>query len=90
MKLEDLKDQVKFDSSGPNKVFRTQTQSLNFFMRFKDFLDSTNDSEENEVLFVKIIGRVLDLCLDMSSEPKWLKYSFLTPDLKVKKFFEIS
>ena len=35
------------------------------------YLDSSHNSGENEVLFVKIGARVLDLWLDMSSGPKW-------------------
>ena len=52
-------------------------------------MDSSHDSWENEVLFVKIGARVLDLWLDTSSEPEWPKFSFLVPDSKVKTFFEI-
>ena len=39
-------------------------------------LDSSHDSCENEVLFVNIEARVLDLWLDMSSGPKWPRFSF--------------
>ena len=47
-------------------------------------------STENEVLFVKIEARVLELWLDTSSSPNWPKCSFKGPGLKVNKFFEIS
>ena len=40
-------------------------------------LDSSHDLGENEVLFVKIGGRVPDVWLDMSTlGPKWPKCSF--------------
>ena len=52
--------------------------------------DLSYDSWENEVLFVKIEARVLDVWLDTSSGPKWPKCSFWAPDPKVKKFFVIS
>ena len=45
---------------------------------FKDFiilLDLYYDPEENEVLFVKIGAKVLDLWLDTSSGTKWSKCS---------------
>ena len=50
-------------------------------------LDSRHDSWENEILFVKITARVLDLWLDTFSGPKWPKCSFWILDSKVKKFF---
>ena len=53
-------------------------------------LDSSQDSWENEGLFVNITARVLDIWFDTSSRPKWPKCSFWVPDPKVKKFFEIS
>ena len=53
-------------------------------------MDSSHDSWENEVLFVKIGARVLDLWLDTSSGPKWPKCTFQVPGPKFKKFFEIS
>ena len=56
---------------------------------FMFLLDSSHDFWENEVLFVKIGARVLDLWLDMSSDPKWPKFSFLASGPKVKIFFEI-
>ena len=39
-------------------------------------LDSSHDSGENVVLFVKIGARVLDLWLNMASGPKRPKYRF--------------
>ena len=53
-------------------------------------LYSTNDYGKNEGLFVKIAASALDIWLDTSSGPRWLKCSFRVPDPKVKKFFEIS
>ena len=53
-------------------------------------LDLSHDSWENEVMFVKIAARVLDLWFDMFSGPKWPKCSFWVLNPKVKKFFEIS
>ena len=53
-------------------------------------LNSSHDSQENEVLFVKSRAKVQDLWLDMFSGPKWPKYSFLAPNPKVKEFFDIS
>ena len=53
-------------------------------------LDLHHDSWENEVMFVKIAARVLDLWLDTFSGPKWPKCSFWVLNPKVKKFFEIS
>ena len=52
-------------------------------------LDSSHDSRENEVLFVKVIAIVLDIWLDTSFGPKWPKCSFYAPDPKVKKFLKI-
>ena len=40
------------------------------FWDFMILLDSPNDSWENDVMFVKISGRVLDLWLDTFSWPK--------------------
>ena len=48
--------------------------------------DLSYDSSENDVLFVKIEARVLDVWLDTSSGPKWAKCSFWASDPKVKKF----
>ena len=56
--------------SGPNIVSRHQTPRLRNFLDFMILLDSSNDSGENEVLFVKIGARVPDLWLDMSFGPK--------------------
>ena len=39
---------------------------------------------------MKIEARILELWLDMSSEPKWPKCSFSAPDPKIKQFFKIS
>ena len=46
------------------------------FLDFIILLDLSHYSGENEVLFVKIGARVLDLWLDMSSGPKWPKCGF--------------
>ena len=53
-------------------------------------LDSSDDFEKNEVLFVKTGVRVLELWLETFSEPKLPKCSFEAPHRKVKKSFEIS
>ena len=53
-------------------------------------LDWSHDFWENEVLFVKIDARVLDLCTDTSSWPKRPECSFEVPGPKVKTFFQIS
>ena len=64
-----------------NVVSRPQTPRSIFFWDFMILLDSYHDSWENEVMFVKIAARVLDLWLDMFPGPKWPKFSFwvLTP-----------
>ena len=46
------------------------------FWDFMILIDSSHYSWENEVLFVKIEARDLDLLLDMSSGPRWPKFSF--------------
>ena len=53
-------------------------------------LDLSHDSWENDGLFVKIAAMVLNIWLDTSSVPKWPRCSCRFPDLKVKKYFEIS
>ena len=50
-------------------------RSINFW-GFIILLDFSHDLWENEVWFVKIGARVLDLQLDMSCGPKWPKCSF--------------
>ena len=58
------------DPRGPNLASRLQVQEI-----FQDLIvlfDSTYDSGENEVLFMKIGTRVLDLWLDISSGPRCL------------------
>ena len=55
-----------FSSSSPNVVSRPQVQGQGFFCDFIILLDSSHDSWENEVLFVNIWVRVLDLWLDNS------------------------
>ena len=49
-------------------ILRPQDQ--NFFWDFIIFLDSSYDSGKDEVLFVKIEAKVLDLWLDKSFGPK--------------------
>ena len=61
-------------------VFRAQVIQIYFlgprshgqdiFWDFLSLLDLSHDSWKNEVLFVKIKARVLDLWLDTSSSPK--------------------
>ena len=78
-------------SSGPNVVSRPQAPWLRQLLRFHDFIGFISSfSQENEVMFVKIGARVLDLWLDTSSGPKWPKCTFQVPGPKFKKFFEIS
>ena len=78
-------------SSGPNVVSRPQALWLRQLLRFHNFIGFISSfSQENEVMFVKIGARVLDLWLDTSSGPKWPKCTFLVPGPKFKKFFEIS
>ena len=55
-------------SSGPNVVSRPQAPWLRQLLRFHDFIGFISSfSQENEVMFVKIGARVLDLWLDTSS-----------------------
>ena len=56
--------------SSPNVVFIPRPQSQELFWDIIPLLDSSYDSGENEVLFVKIGARVLDLWLDKSSGPQ--------------------
>ena len=57
-------------SSGPNVVPTPQTLRSKNFFRFKFLLDTSHDSGNNEVLFVKIGTRILGLWLGTSSRPK--------------------
>ena len=54
-----------------------------------DLLDLSHHFWKSEVLLVNIGAGVLDLWLDMSSGPKWPKFSSYAQDPKVKSFFEI-
>ena len=54
-----------------------------------NLLDLSHHFWKSEVLFVNIGAGVLDLWLDMSSGPKWPKFSSYAQDPKVKSFFEI-
>lgn len=63
-------------SSVPKSVSRPQTPILWSFLRLHDWIDSSYNSEEYDVLFVKIGARVIDVRLDLSSEPNWPKCSF--------------
>ena len=54
----------------------TRPQSHIIFKNFMILLVSSNDSGENEVLFIRITARVPDLWQDMSSGPKWPNCSF--------------
>ena len=58
-------------SSGPNVITSPSSEGQDIFRKFIIYLDSSHDSGENEVLFVKTGARVLDLLLDMSSGSKW-------------------
>ena len=73
--------------SGTNAVSRPQTPRSNFFRDFMILLDSSHDSWENEVLFVKIAARVLDVWLDTFSGPKWPKCSFWVLKPQGQEFF---
>ena len=64
------------DPIGPNVISRPHTQGHEISWNFMILLDSFHDSWENEVLFVKTGGRVLDLWFDMSSGPNWPKWTF--------------
>ena len=55
---------------GPNVVSRPQAQSQDIFWDFMILLDLPHDSWENEVLFVKIGARILDLWLDKGALTK--------------------
>ena len=64
-------------SSGPkwpNLVSRPQAPSSRYFLRFFGFILFILSLLKNEILFVSIGARVLDLWLDMFSGPKWLKF----------------
>ena len=81
-------------SSGPKwpkYKFYTPHPKVSCFWDFIILLDSSYNSWENEVFFVKVEAKVLDFWLDMSSGiNKWPKCTFYVPDPKVKKFFQIS
>ena len=65
---------------------RSQAQGI--FQDFSISLDLSYDLGENEVLFVKIVARVLDLRLDLSFGVKWPKCNLQAPDPKVKAIFQ--
>ena len=81
-------------SSGPKwPKYKSYTPhpKVSCFWDFIILLDSSYNSWENEVFFVKVEAKVLDFWLDMSSGiNNWPKCTFYVPDLKVKKFFQIS
>ena len=56
--------------------YAPEPQDQEFFWDFIIVLDSSRDSWENEVLFVKIGTRDMDLWLDTSSGLSWPKCSF--------------
>ena len=62
--------------SSPNVVSMLQALTLMFFWDFIILFDSSHDYWENEVLFVEIGARVLDLSPDTFSGLKWPKCSF--------------
>ena len=72
--------------SGSNVVSRPRPKSQGHFWDIITLLDSSHDSWENEVLFLKIGAMALDLWLDMSSGPKCSKCGFLGPDPKSRYF----
>ena len=59
-----------------NLLSSPQTTNSENFGDFVILLDLSYNSGENELLFVKIGARVLDLLLDTSSGPKWHECSF--------------
>ena len=59
--------------SGLNVVSRPQAPRSIIFLTFQSLLDSSYDSWKNEVLFVNIGARVLELWLDTSPGPKSTK-----------------
>ena len=61
--------------SGPDLVSGPQVPSQEFIWNFAILLDSYHSCGENEVLFIKIGARVLDLWPDMSFRSRWLKRS---------------
>ena len=63
---------------------------MTYFEILLDLLDLSHHSRNNEVLFVNIGARVLDLWLDMSSGPKWCQDLVSRPQVtRSKTFFEI-
>ena len=73
--------------SDPYVVSLPQTPRLKKFWNFIMLLDLSCNSWKNEVLFVKIGTRVLQIWHDMSFEPKYTKCSFWVPGTKVNKVF---
>ena len=71
-RVQDLWLDMSFGPKWPkaNVVSKPQTLKPKTFLRQKVLLDSSYDSVENEVLFVKIWARVLHLWLDMFFESK--------------------
>ena len=53
-------------------------------------MKATYDSGKNEVLYVKIRGRLQELSLDTPFVPKWPKCSFYAPDSREAIYFKIS
>ena len=56
--------------SDPNVFSRPQTSRSKNVTRFYDLLDPSSDSGENDVLFVKIGAKVLDMRLDKFFQTK--------------------
>ena len=74
--------------NSPNAVSMLQTLKSRFHWDIIILLDSSYDSKENEVLFVKIGARVLELWLDMWFEPKWPRCSFEPQSPKSRTFLK--
>ena len=66
-----------------------RAQGQDIFCDFIILLESSYDSGENEVLFVKVGAKVPKLWLDTSG-PKWPKFSLQVTDPKGKVCFKIS
>ena len=64
MKIEAMVLDLWLNTSCPNVVSRPRPQGQSIFCDFIIQLDSSSNSKENEVLFVKIEARVLDWTYD--------------------------
>ena len=74
--------------SGPNVVLGPKPQDQELFWDFLILLSLSNDSWENEALFVKIAARILDLWFNTFSGPKWPKCSFWVLNPRSRHFWD--